>query len=152
LNDAADFGVFEEHAGLTAVAVHSVGGGNANGGTQRDGARCAGKLNGSNDSNVAGRPLDRWGDWFPRCGLPGRLLVRWGFRNRNRVLLNTLWVGLVRPRGGLEAAGTTAAGVPPEYRSLLEPDSGRGGREEMRCYAACGCGPIRQNRESKLVV
>jgi len=32
---------------------------------------------------------------------------------------------------GLEAVGTTAAGVTPEYRSLLEPDSGRGGLEEM---------------------
>ena len=27
LDDGADFGVFEEHAGLTAVAVHAVGGG-----------------------------------------------------------------------------------------------------------------------------
>ena len=26
LNDSADFGIFEEHAGLTAVAVHAVGG------------------------------------------------------------------------------------------------------------------------------
>src|ERR1035438_8389654 len=49
--------------------------------------RASGKAVHLTDRTIkCGRSVDREEDWFPRSGLLGRLLVRWGFRDRSRAI------------------------------------------------------------------